>query len=138
MALSAFFLAAASPPNPANQAPAVPLCTLVSEGEARARADAPPRLVSVTADIASERHHGLYLSWYPRCRDSVANVGQVGVDLPEGQLTVAGLEILSDRDFRAFSLGKRIYCTCVGEISYPNGYPHFVLRGVVRIWASRD
>jgi hypothetical protein len=137
MAFLASILALASPQaaNPPEAAPAVPLCALISE--AAARAGGPSRTVSITADIVDEMHHGPFLSWWPHCQDSVGNTGILHISFPEGQ-EFAELDRLHDSDFRRASLGKRIYCTCIGEISYPNGHPRFVLRRVVRVWASRD
>lgn len=120
---------------PLDNAPAVHLCELVSE--AAAREGGPSRLVWTTAMLADEVHGGLHLDWWPRCQGSVSNVGLVGLSFPR-DFDYSELDRYSDADFRAASVGKRVYCTCIGEISYPHGYPRFVLLRVVRIWASDD
>jgi hypothetical protein len=60
------------------------------------------------------------------------------IDLPSGT-TIADfpeLEKLASAQFRYASLGKYIYCTCIGTVSYANGFARFELSNAERVWAA--
>ena len=100
------------------------------------------RAVSITAAVSYDFEYGFALQ-DPRCmkgRD-LANVhfllriafrpGKSAWDDPE--LAKAGMQ-----DWLKDAIGKYVYCTCVGTVSYAEGYPTFVLDHAERVWASSE
>lgn len=96
------------------------------------------RLVSVTTVAYYDFEHGYFLADNGcQQRDRFSGTGVLRIDLPERATVEAFPELqkLSSQEFLAASVGKRVYCACVGTIDYRDGYPRFVLTGA-RVWAA--
>jgi hypothetical protein len=100
------------------------------------------RTVSITAFVEYDFEHGFYLE-DPRCEKGkdLSNLAfllridsspsKSGWDDPE--LAKAG-----SQEWLKGAIGKHVYCTCIGRVSYSDGYPKFVLDHAERVWASSE
>jgi hypothetical protein len=115
-------------------APATNLCALKQPVPRSARR---PRHVSITALVHYDFEHGYFLS-DPACRDRIDDTGQIRIDFPRGRQPdgLAELEKAASQDFLKANVGKRLYCQCVGTISYLGSYPIFTLERAERVWAA--
>ena len=108
-------------PGATDGVPEIQLCDVIG---------VPPRLretriVSITARVGMERHHGLYLHALTDCPTDPSNTDMLLIELPRGRP-------LSDfPELERLDIGRMILCTLIGRVSYPDGFARFDLIGVV-------
>ncbi len=115
----------------------VSLCSILSKNIAFQR-EWDGKLISVTAMAYYDFEHGFFLRDVDCAEQSVGNLAVIEINLPEGksEMDFPDLKKLWSQDFMKNSLGRRIYCTCVGKMSYSNGYPRFTLSSVKKVWTA--
>ena len=100
------------------------------------------RTVSITAFLVYNADYGYMLqepSW-PGCEDKVDGSGLLRIELPAGK-TLKNFPVLkkaSSQDYVRANAGKKIYCTCVGEVSNPGSGPTFTLSRVDKLWTDGE
>jgi hypothetical protein len=121
----------------ANAAERTTVCALKGK---KAKA-AEPRTVSITAFLVFNADYGYLLqepSW-PSCEDKIDGTGLLRIELPDGK-TLKNFPVLkkaSSQDYVRANAGKRIYCTCVGQVSNPGSGPTFTLSRVEKLWTDQ-
>ena len=120
--------------NPERATP-VTVCEIKRE-EASGRGQA--RLVSITTHAYHEYHGGFFLS-EPGCVDPSDGTGLLEIHLPAGQGLSDFPELLKlvSDEWLHDAIGRRVYCICVGEVSFDRGYAVFTIRQAEKVWASR-
>lgn len=99
-----------------------------------------PRAVSITAFLVYNADFGYMLQepTWPSCEDKVDGTGLLRIELPVGK-TLKNFPVLkkaSSQDYVRANAGKRIYCTCVGQVNNPGSGPTFTLSRVEKLWTE--
>ena len=97
------------------------------------------RLVSITAGAWYDFEYG-YKLIDDGCGDPMT--GLLPVSFPPGTSHAIPpdgypeLAKLHSDEFMRSALGKRIYCKCVGEVTFSDGHPTFLLHRAEKVWAE--
>lgn len=98
------------------------------------------RLVSITASAWYDFEHGYFLG-DPGCmkgKDLENLTGLLRIDFPAKTTDWDYPELakVASQEWLKGAIGKYVYCTCVGTVTYSAGYPKFVLDHAERVWIS--
>jgi hypothetical protein len=136
--------AAAAPTQPdaaAQAAPAERTTVCALKGKKKPKPFA-ARTVSITAFLVYNADYGYMLQepGWPGCEDKIDGTGLLRIELPAGK-TLKNFPLLkraSSQDYVRANAGKKIYCTCIGEVSDRGSGPTFTLARVDRLWSDGD
>lgn len=101
-----------------------------------------PRTVSITAFLVYNADYGYMLQepGWPGCEDKIDGTGLLRIELPAGK-TLKNFPVLkkaSSQDYVRANAGKKIYCTCIGEVSDAGSGPTFTLSRVDKLWTDGE
>jgi hypothetical protein len=133
--------ATAAPPEAPAAVSAAEQTTVCALKAKKAKASA-PRSVSITAFLVFNADYGYLLQepTWPRCEDKIDGSGLLPIQLPEGK-TLKNFPMLkkaASQDYVRANAGKRIYCTCIGEVTNSGSGPTFTLSHVEKLWTAAD
>jgi hypothetical protein len=128
--------AAAPAPAPSAEAVQTTVCALKSK---KAKASG-PQTVSITAFLVYNADFGYMMQepTWPKCEDKIDGSGVLKIELPRGKTLkdFPALKKASSQDYVKVNAGKKIYCTCIGEVSDPGSGPTFTLSRVEKLWTA--
>jgi hypothetical protein len=131
--------AGASAAAPATPAAASTVCALKG-AKLKPKALPAPRTMSITALFVYNAEYGYFLQepTWPTCEDKVDGSGMIRVEFPAGKTLkdFSPLKKAMSPEGMKANKGKRIYCTCEGEVSFSESGPAFLLSRVDKVWAG--
>lgn len=95
------------------------------------------RQVTIVGPVWYDFEHGYFLTDDPGCKDNTDNTDVMDIELPPGSSFGDFPDLLktSSQKFLRANRGRRLFCTCAGEISYSDGYAKFVLTSA-KVWSA--
>jgi hypothetical protein len=129
--------AGASTAAPAAGAPPTTVCALKG-AKPKAKSLPAARSVSITALLVYNEDYGYLLQepTWPTCEDKVDGRGMLKISFPSGKALKDFPQLKKASSPDKASKGKRIYCTCDGDVSFSETGPAFQLSRIEKVWAG--
>jgi len=127
----------AAPAPTADSAAATTVCALKA-AKFKPKALPVPRTVTINALLVYNADYGYFLQepTWPTCEDKIDGSGMLKIEFPGGKTVKEFPQFKKASSPDKASKGKRLYCTCAGEVSFAETGPVFRLSRVEKVWAG--